>query len=142
MFNMESNKYPGQMVSLHSSFRNKRWDNVSEDFCQATLNFLEGGYMLKETNQTFIALIPKTEKPNQISQFWPSSLCKTSYKLISKCLVKRIQPLMKYLIGDFQSAFISRRSINDNCVLAHEMLNYIKHRNKKDAQYSFILILT
>lgn len=48
---------------------------------------------------------------------------------------------MKHIIGDFQSAFIPRRSINDNCVLAHEMLNYIKRREKKNANYDFILNL-
>lgn len=84
--------------------------------------------MLRETNETFIALIPKTERPERVSQFHPISLCNTSYKLISKCLVRRLQPLMNHLIGDNQNAFIPIRSIHDNCVIAHEMLSFIKKR--------------
>lgn len=45
---------------------------------------------------------------------------------------------MKDLIGDFQSAFASGRSINDNCIIAHEMLNYFQKRKKAN---SFSLIL-
>lgn len=48
---------------------------------------------------------------------------------------------MNLLIGDNQNDFILGRSINDNCVLAHEMLNVLKKRNKRSAHYSFILNL-
>lgn len=48
---------------------------------------------------------------------------------------------MKHIIGDLQSALIPGRSINENCVLAHDMLNFVKQRKKKDAHYSFILNL-
>lgn len=43
-------------------FYQKKWDIVGEEVCQATKNFLGGGHMLKETNKTFIALIPKSDQ--------------------------------------------------------------------------------
>lgn len=127
------------MASTRSS--TKKWDIIGEDVTTATLNFLKGKYLLKETNQTFITLIPKTERPEQVSQFRPIILCNTSYKVISKCLVRRLQPIMKDIIGDFQSTFIPERSINDNCLLAREMLSYLKRKKRKDARFEFILNL-
>lgn len=47
---------------------------------------------------------------------------------------------MNSLIGQFQNAFVLRRSINDNCVIAHEMLYKVK-KSKKNAKYSMILNL-
>lgn len=32
---------------------------------------------------------------------------------------------MTDLIGEFQSSFVSSRTINDNYVIAHEMFNYV-----------------
>ena len=41
-----------------------------------------GGY----TNSTFLALIPKENRPSSFSRFRPISLCNSSYKLITKFL--------------------------------------------------------
>lgn len=78
----------------------KQWHVIGEEIGQAAKNFLDGGYMLREMNQTFIALIPKVDRPEHVNQFRPISLCNTSYKLISKCLVRRLQPLMNSLTGE------------------------------------------
>lgn len=43
-------------------FYQKKWDIIGKDVCQATKNFLDGGNMLRETNKTFIALIPKVSR--------------------------------------------------------------------------------
>lgn len=67
MFSMKPNTSPGPDGILPSLIQQK-WDIMGEDYTQAALNFLEGGHMLKETNHTFIALIPKTERPEQVSR--------------------------------------------------------------------------
>ena len=139
MFSMAPLKSPGP-DGIPPVFFQKKWDLVNGDLSKATKTFLDGGFMLKETNKTFIALIPKTHRPEQVSQFRPISLCNTSYKIIAKCLVNRLQPLMNSLIGPNQNAFVKGRSINDNCMIAHEMLSYVK-KARKGANYSVILNL-
>lgn len=98
MFSMKHIKSPWTN-GIPPVFLQKHWHVLGEEMGQATKNFLEGWYMLKETNQTFIALIPKVERPEQVNQFRPISLCNSTYKFISKCMVRRLHPLMKYLIG-------------------------------------------
>lgn len=43
-------------------------------------------------NRTLVALIPKTENPETISQFRPIGLRNVSYKVIAKIIVNRIRP--------------------------------------------------
>lgn len=48
------------------------------------------GFILKEMNNTFISLIPKTKNQDEASQFSLISLCNTTYKIIFKLLSSRI----------------------------------------------------
>lgn len=127
MFSVKPNKFRGPN-GIPPVALQKLWHIVGDEIGQATRNFLEGGYMLKETNKIFIVLIPKVDILEQVSQFRPISMCNTTYKLISKCMVRRLQPLMKHLIGENQNAFVPGQSINDNCNIAHEMLNCVKKK--------------
>lgn len=118
----------------------KHWDTCGEKMTQSVLNFLQGGHMLKETNHTHIALIPKVDRPDSVNQFRLISLCNSSYKITAKCMVRRLQPIMPEVIRNFQSAFVLGRLINDNCIIAHEMLSFVKSK-KKGNNFSLILNL-
>lgn len=41
----------------------------------------------------FIALVLKVERPQQIKDFRPISLCNSTYKIISKTMVGRLKPI-------------------------------------------------
>ena len=63
------------------------------------------------------------------NKFQPISLCNTIYKIISKILANRMRPIFQNIIDHVQSAFMPKRSIHDNILLKHEIMN--KFRNMK-----------
>ncbi|XP_021803273.1 uncharacterized protein LOC110747395 [Prunus avium] len=65
-----------------------------------------------------------------VSQFKPISLCNYSYKIISKILANRLQPLLGNFISPQQCAFIPGRQIQDNIFMAHEAFHSLKIRRK------------
>ena len=84
------------------------------------------GSFLVELNHTDIALIPKVPSPLDMTQLRPINLCNTTYKIISKIIVQRLRPLLPELISPNQVAFIPRRQIQDNIVVAQEILHKFK----------------
>nr|XP_023920135.1 uncharacterized protein LOC112031661 [Quercus suber] len=132
VFQMGPYKAPGPdgiLVFFYQHF----WDTVKVDVCNAVQAFFHSSSLLKALNQTFITLIPKIPHPEEVSHFWPISLCNVIYKVISKVLVSRLKPIMDSIITPYQNAFIKGRNISDNILLAHEILDVIrKKRGRRD----------
>ncbi|KAI0519799.1 hypothetical protein KFK09_007260 [Dendrobium nobile] len=88
--------------------------------------------MHKEWKDTLIVLIPKVKNPNIPSNFWPISLCQTTYKIVATMLVNRLKKIIPKLISEEQMAFIPSRSMSEHCLLAQEIFNKFKtSKNKK-----------
>lgn len=67
-----------------------------------------------------------------MSNFQPINLCNTIYKIVSKIIVNRLQPVMDDLISPNQNALIKGRLISDNIFLASELITFIyKSRTMK-----------
>ena len=82
-------------------------------------------------NHTLIALIPKIPNPETTAHYRPISLCNTVYKILAKILVNRMRPILQRIIHPTQSAFIPHRTIHDNILIAHEIVNKFKHMKGK-----------
>jgi hypothetical protein len=77
-------------------------------------------------NNTTIVMIPKIENPEKVSQFRPISLCNMIYKVILKMFVNRLKVYLSEIISQHQSAFVPRRMITNNILLAYESIHAIK----------------
>ncbi len=91
--------------------------------------------MPEGVNDTAIVLIPKINNPAKLMDFRPISLCNVIYKVVSKCLVKRLRPILDDIISPAQSAFVPGRMITDNALLAFECIHHMLQ--EKDPEKSF-----
>ncbi|KAK1292012.1 hypothetical protein QJS10_CPB17g00255 [Acorus calamus] len=101
------------------------WDVVKQDTVAAVQAFFSSGFMLRQLNHSFIALIPKSKAADTLDEFRPISLCNTVYKLITKCMASHIQCFLPRLISPHQSTFIKDRNIAHSTLLAHELVHYL-----------------
>lgn len=106
----------------------KYWEHIESIVLSAIVDFFRHNQLLQEQNHTFIALIPKKLGASSVHQFQPISLCNIIYKIISKFLTNRLKPLLPNFISPFQIAFVPGRLIQDNSILAHEMLYTLKQK--------------
>ena len=113
----------------------RNWSVLKESVITVVREFFRSGLMPEGVNSTSITLIPKVSNPLSMLDYRPISLCNVIYKVISKCLVNRLRPLLDDLISAEQSAFIPRRMITDNALVAFECIHYIKQ--EKDSSKSF-----
>ncbi|XP_008231741.1 PREDICTED: uncharacterized protein LOC103330914 [Prunus mume] len=86
----------------------------------------DGASLPEHLNDTLIALVPKVERPLNMAQLRPISLCNTLYKVVSKILVSRLRPIMSKIVRPTQVSFVPGRHIVDNIVIAQEMLHKFK----------------
>ncbi|KAA3474032.1 reverse transcriptase [Gossypium australe] len=121
-------------------FFQKYWDIVGSDISQYCLAVLKGEIEMGEINKTHIVLISKVDRPKNISQFRPISLCNVIYKIIAKVVVNRMSHIIGHCINEAQGAFIAGRQISDNTLIAYEILHSLKTR-KKCKQGNFALKL-
>ena len=73
---------------------------VGEDVAAAVSEFFQQGHLLKDFNNTFIALIPKVANPTFVKDFRPISCCNVMLKVITKILAKRVKEVMCSLVSD------------------------------------------
>jgi hypothetical protein len=98
--------------------------------------YSEMGDVTPDVNDTAIVLIPKIDKPELLKDYKSISLCNVLYKIVSKCLVNRLRPLLENIIGLTQSAFIPGRMIMDNALIVFECLHAIPCGNNRSKKFS------
>ncbi|KAK5839724.1 hypothetical protein PVK06_008556 [Gossypium arboreum] len=122
---MDPNKAPGNDGLSGNFFKHHR-DIVGNDTISYYLDVLNGNKNISSLNDTMIILISKIRNPCELTNFCPISLCRFVYKIISKVLANRLKVALTNCISQNQSAFVLRRMIHDNILIAHELLHYLQ----------------
>jgi hypothetical protein len=89
---------------------------------------------LTHLNSDHIVLIPKKEDAQSVSDFRPISLTHLAAKLFSKILANRLAPELNMWVSRVQSAFIKRRSIQDNFLYTQNLIKSL-HRAKQSGLF-------
>jgi hypothetical protein len=71
---------------------------VKRDIVNAVTKIFQTGLMPAGVNDTAIVLIPKSDKPVDLKDFRPISLCNVVYKVLFKCLVNRLRTVLDDLV--------------------------------------------
>lgn len=106
------------------------WDVVGDELSAMVLEILNDHRHPTDLNYTYITLIPKVPKVILPSHFQLISLCNVTMKLVTKCIANRLKHVLPSLIDDSQSAFVPRRLITDNALVAFEAFHYLKCKTK------------
>jgi hypothetical protein len=125
LFQIGPLKAPGP-DGFPACFLQRNWGLLKEEVIHAVQNFFTDGVMPAGVNETTIVLIPKKDDPEALKDFRPISLCNVIFKVVSKCLVNRLRPLLEDIIAPVQSAFIPGRLITDNALIAFECIHAIQ----------------
>jgi hypothetical protein len=112
-------------------FYKKYWSVVRCEVLNCVWDFFLNKNLSRGQNHTFITLVPKQSGSHSMHQFRPISLCNISYKIISKILANRLKFVFSKIISPLQSAFVPSRSIQDNSIIAHELLHSFKLKRGK-----------
>ena len=87
------------------------------------------GLIPPSLNSTFLALIPKLDKPRTFADFRPISLCNLLYKLIAKVIAVRLKPFLDLGISQEQFGFLKGHQMTEPIGIVQEILHSVKTKN-------------
>lgn len=113
---------------FHAMFYQRFWHMVGADVVRFVNNFLHGGLDPKTCNKTLVAQIRKVKNLTKMGEFRPISLCNVLYKIASKTLANGLKKILPEAVFETQSAFVPKRLITNNSLIALEMFHSMKKR--------------
>ncbi|XP_074288536.1 uncharacterized protein LOC141613691 [Silene latifolia] len=127
LFSIPKDKSPGP-DGYTSQFFKDAWDIIGDEIGGAIMNFFDSGKLLSQINSTVITLIPKVDRPTNVTHFRPISCCNVIYKTISKLLCNRLALVLPDIISRNQEAFVKGRSILENILICQDLVRYYSRK--------------
>ena len=128
---MPENKSPGQ-DGLSYEFYKTLWPTIGPIFHKTLQYSLGKGELSLSQRRAVITLLQKRGKNEYLIKNWrPISLLNCDYKLLTKILSRRIQPLLPKLLHPDQVGFVPNRFIGENIRYIEDLIDYCKRLRKK-----------
>ncbi|PNX59593.1 cysteine-rich receptor-like protein kinase, partial [Trifolium pratense] len=93
VWSCDGNKSPGP-DGFNFNFLKKCWSTLKFDVMEFLYEFHHNAVLPKAITASFLALIPKKDHPQQLSDYRPICLIGILYKLLSKLLAGRLKNMM------------------------------------------------
>jgi hypothetical protein len=126
MFQIGSLKASGP-DGFPAQFFQRNWEVLRGDIIKVVQGFFETRKMPHGVNEMAILLLPKKDAPEYLKDYRPISLCNIIYKVVFKCMVNQMHPLLNDIIAPMQSAFMLRWFITYNALIAFQCLHALSH---------------
>jgi len=112
----------GWPIEFYTGF----YDLLGSDILQVVEESRKAGVVHSPLNSTFLALIPKLDKPKSFNDYRPISLCNCIYKIIAKIISKRIKRILSKSVSAEQFGFLEGRQIHEAIGVAQEGIHSMK----------------
>ncbi|XP_026384454.1 uncharacterized protein LOC113280031 [Papaver somniferum] len=129
LFDMDQDCAPGP-DGFSSCFYRSCWDIIHQDVVEAIQFCWRRRFIPKGLNSNFLVLIPKTEGARKPSQYSPIVMGNVNFKIFTKILATRIGNLMHKLVSPQQVAYVKGRCIQDQIILASELVNEMSRKRR------------
>ncbi|XP_026458773.1 uncharacterized protein LOC113359335 [Papaver somniferum] len=129
VFEMNSDSAPGP-DGFPGSFYKSCWDIIQLDLKDAIQFCWRRRFIPKGLNSNFLTLIPKCAGAKKANQYRPIGLSNVLFKIFTKIISVRINGLMEKLISSQQAAYVKGRSIQEQILLASEMVNEMRKKRR------------
>lgn len=113
-------------------FFKKVWNIFKADIMNLFQDFFPKRIINKSLNATYIALIPKKQSPQMVTNYRPISLTSSVYKILAKVLAGRLKYTLPETISQNQYAFVKGMQIIDPILIANEIADYWRYSKQKD----------
>lgn len=111
---------------LNPAFFQQFWPVLGKEVYSCCRDWLKSNSFPANLNDTNVVLIPKKENACRMKDLRPIALCNVLYKILSKVLANRLKSILPRVITENQAAFVPDRSINDNVLVAFELIHHMK----------------
>ncbi|RVW53000.1 Suppressor of mec-8 and unc-52 protein-like 1 [Vitis vinifera] len=130
LMEMNGDKAPGP-DGFTVAFWQACWDFAKEEILELFKELYDQKSFAKSLNATFLVIIPKKGRAEDLGEFRPISLLGGLYKLMAKVLANRLKLVLDKVVSVDQNAFVRGRQIIDASLIANEVVDYWQKRKEK-----------
>ena len=122
LMDMNGDKAPG-LGGFTVAFWQYCWEFVKEEVLEMFKEFHGQNAFLKSLNNTFLVLLSKKGRAEELGDFRPINLLGGLYKLLAKVLANRIKNVIGRVVSLDQNTFVMGRQILDASLIANEVID-------------------
>ena len=128
LLSMKDNKCPG-CDGLPKEFYIQFFDILIDHLISMYHHATNTGRLSHSARTGLISLIPKKEDTTILKNWHPLTLLNLDYKILSKCLARRMKTVLPSMIAEHVTGFMQGRHISENLRKTLDVIQYTK-RNK------------